>query len=264
MEYSTSSILEKIKKSRRQKVESELEECKKRLDEIDEKTRQEEWLFSYLINTLANYSPDRLFYWMRYDTWSVYDGIAILSNIDPSSAKIDENGHMQNIASMRTLDGICLSDELLNDILPFVNGTPHSIEFFRASLLGRYCQMRDFWESGNHTEGRYPPKYFIDWAISKGMKPKWLDWAKENRLIDDDNKPEIEDREPVGKSRTGFQNAMAALFNELLDAKQERNPKITKTALIQRLTEKYSGVGITESFLTRNINDGQKNLQSKQ
>ena len=28
----------------------------------------------------------------------------------------------------------------------------------------------------------YSPAYFIDWAISKGIQPDWLDWAIENDL----------------------------------------------------------------------------------
>lgn len=258
--------------------------------------------YSSLIERLENYTPSSLSYWLRFDTWDVYSGIAILNNIDPASLVFDEDGNIYpdrfslerkektpsdiscvgrhrhisrvdrysrleypRLSHIVTLDGLRMQDDELSEILEIVNTRcPRNTREWQCLLLNGYYNRLTFWKSGNHTEDRYPPKYFIDWAISKGMKPKWLDWAKENGLIDNDNKPEIEDKEPTGKSRTSFQNAMAALFNELLAAKQEKNPKITKTALIQRLTEKYSGVGITESFLTRNINEGQKTLQSKQ
>ena len=176
-----------------------------------------------------------------------------------------------------TIDGLEIRSKELNDFLMLIdsknnkenmflfdNPFPASVPFWHDTMLQNYYEALTIWKSGNHTESRYPPKYFIDWAFSKGIKPKWLDWAKENGLIDNDNKPEIEDKEPTGKSRTSFQNAMAALFNELLAAKQEKNPKITKSAIIQKLMDKYSGVGIKESFLTKNINEGQKTLQQKQ
>lgn len=67
--------------------------------------------------------------------------------------------------------------------------------------------------------------------------------------------------EPTGKSRTSFQNAMAAMFNELLESKKKENPKITKTELICKLAHNYSGyIGLSESFLKQNITQGQQNL----
>lgn len=143
----------------------------------------------------------------------------------------------------------------------FDNPFPASVPFWHDTMLQNYYEALTIWKSGNHTESRYPPKYFIDWAFSKGIKPKWLDWAKENGLIDDDNKPEIEYRELTGKSRTSFQNVMAALFNELLESKKKENPKITKTELICELAHNYSGyTGFSKSFLKQNITQGQQNL----
>lgn len=225
--------------------------------------------YKYIINNLKYYIPLNLRDWFLFDTWDIGSGLALLCDIDPTSLSFDADGNIQQSYELTMLNGLKLSDRFLDDVLReffFTLRVDCEIcsEYWQTNLLERHSFLLRVWKSGNHTEDRYPPKYFIDWAISKGIKPKWLNFAKKKGLINDDNKPEIEDREPAGKSRTSFQNAMAALFNELLAAKQERNPKITKSAIIQKLMDKYSGVGITESFLTKNINEGQKTLQTKQ
>lgn len=249
------------------------EEEPKELLGYNSKTKTEDFTRQYrqIIKKLKYYDPVFIREWSLFDTWDIYSGLAILCDINPTSLSFDVDGNIQQPDGfcLTMLNGMKLSGPLLSDVL-FGLATlnplhiPVDLEIWQQLLLGRYSLLLKIWKSGNHTEDRYPPEYFLEWAINKGMEPRWLGWAKENGLIDNDNKPEIEDKEPTGKSRTSFQNAMAALFNELLAAKQEKNPKITKSAIIQKLMDKYSGVGIKESFLTKNINEGLKTLQTKQ
>lgn len=274
---------------------SELEKTLARIDNswrerLNNETRDFEICLRSTIKKIKRPVFSKLFYWLAYDTWDVFSGLAILNNIEPRSLCFDENGNIyknedarnrkektkkrfvrasnyraDSIPHLRTLDDFRLSsrtlDTVFHEISNILTQFPRNTNIYQTRLLHSYYVTLDIWRSGNHTEDRYPVKYFIDWAIKKRIIPEWLDWAKENGLIDDDNKPEIEDREPARKSRTSFQNVMAALFNELLESKKKENPKITKTELICELAHNYSGyTGFSKSFLKQNITQGQQNL----
>lgn len=248
------------------------DEKKNLINDIRKKeTRDFTNVYKNVISNLKHYVPYIIEKWLLFDNWDFDYGLAILCDINPSSVSFNDMGHIcqYSPAKIEMLNGIDLPDTLLDDVLeeiffntPIKNEDfPICTNYWISSLLKQHSLLLEIWQSGNHKENRYPPKYFIDWALSKRMKPKWLDWAKENGLIDDDNKPEIEDRELTGKSRTSFQNVMAALFNELLESKKKENPKITKTELIFELAHNYSGyTGFSESFLKKNITQGQQNL----
>ena len=42
--------------------------------------------------------------------------------------------------------------------------------------------LQSAWDSGYFPYSRYPPEFFIDWAIDKRRPPAWLDWAIDKGL----------------------------------------------------------------------------------
>ena len=42
--------------------------------------------------------------------------------------------------------------------------------------------LQSAWDSGYFPYSRYPPEFFIDWALSKRFRPDWLDWAIDKKL----------------------------------------------------------------------------------
>lgn len=49
-------------------------------------------------------------------------------------------------------------------------------------MEGNGGRLHNFWlASGNNDEQR-PPEFFIDWALSKRIRPDWLDWAIDTKL----------------------------------------------------------------------------------
>ena len=44
-------------------------------------------------------------------------------------------------------------------------------------------RLEDFWGKANiRNDLKHTPSYFINWALSKRIKPAWLDWAIEHKL----------------------------------------------------------------------------------
>lgn len=78
----------------------------------------------------------------------------------------------------------------------------------------------------------------------------------------DEVQPTMENKEVAGKSLASFQNALAVIFDELLETKKEKNPELKQADLIYRLTEKYKAIGITESFLKKHLPEGRRNIKS--
>lgn len=275
-------LIEAKKNKNRKAIKEEREILERRLERL--KTREKldnnfyERSYRSLLLRLDHLRPKNLYYWMMFDTWDIYSGIAILNNIDPRSLCFDDEGYIYKNEVLKdkkqktpstfcpksfihlhlvTLDGIELSNEELNHILGVVNAktlSPKSTEQWQRNLLKNYYTALAIWQSGNHNEGRYPPQYFIEWAVSKNMAPKWLDWAKENNLIGGSKKSTNDEKEINAKSESAYLNIIGALFGELLSEKRKTNPKITQTSLIEDLSIAYDGYsGLSKTNLGQKV-----------
>lgn len=49
-------------------------------------------------------------------------------------------------------------------------------------LHRNYDNLCEKWNSTEFLEAKYPPEFFIDWAISRRSPPAWLDWAIDKGL----------------------------------------------------------------------------------
>jgi hypothetical protein len=54
----------------------------------------------------------------------------------------------------------------------------------RSGYARKLTRIKAIWESGDHAE-RNTPRYFIDWALGKGLDVSWLNWAQEQGFFAD-------------------------------------------------------------------------------
>lgn len=244
--------------------------------------------YKNILQKFKHYIPVNMQHWMMFDTWTVYLGLAILNGIDPRSLYFDKEGNIYPSEEAKAngnttpteifaynlreeiyfdspplhfvlLDGMQLAQKEIDDALIYMNernGYPCSAAHLQIQYLKNYYLALQIWKSGDHKENRYPPSYFIDWAVRRNMPPPWLDWVEENYLIRNEKKKDaLSPRE-----RTTLLNIIGALFHY----SKEMTGK-NQTAIIAELQEKYSGyAGISESTLKAKIGEGLKNLGFKE
>ena len=93
---------------------------------------------------------------LLYDFWTPYQGWCILAGLD--FRMLDKNEKLKSLFIKS------------NDITDFL---------FSSDDVDR---LRDFWLSGDKGELVQTPSFFIDWALSKRFKPRWLEWAIQKNL----------------------------------------------------------------------------------
>jgi len=168
-----------------------------------------------------------------------------------------------NVGRIRRLDNLNIYDELTQDIL----GIPlvQSLHFDFTSL---HSQILRVWNSGSHTEARYPAKYFIDWAISKKVPIEWLEWAKANNYYDaplskaNDIVPVAPNGKDVSpKSETAYLNIIGALC-EMYWSAAHPGEDYKQTVLLSEL-EKYKGFhGMGERNLKEKLTKAMRAIRS--
>jgi hypothetical protein len=68
----------------------------------------------------------------------------------------------------------------------------NNINDIEEEMIERVRMLVGILESGNESNSKHPPAYFINWAISKRLPPEWLKWAIEKKLYKSDT-PTIAD-----------------------------------------------------------------------
>jgi hypothetical protein len=113
--------------------------------------------------------------WFKHDTWTGEQGIQILIGLDPFGTKITTRElHGRNLyllESATKLDGRTLFDRNVR------LGSSSVAEDELARLAIDYEFLKTKWDSGNHPD-RNQPRYYIEWALSKGISIPWLNWAE--------------------------------------------------------------------------------------
>ncbi len=93
---------------------------------------------------------------LLYDFWTPYQGWCILAGID---YRMLDRGEKLNALFIKSND--------INDFL------------FSCDEVER---LNDYWLNADKGETKQSPSFFIDWALSKRFKPKWLEWAIQKNL----------------------------------------------------------------------------------
>jgi hypothetical protein len=59
----------------------------------------------------------------------------------------------------------------------------NNINEIEEEMIERVRVLVGILESGNVSDSKHPPAYFINWSISKRLPPEWLEWAIEKKLF---------------------------------------------------------------------------------
>lgn len=98
---------------------------------------------------------------LLYDNWSTSMAMCALAGFDIANFKLGEKlNPIHLIDKSRASDGFYYADCYLN-----------------------LQRLNRLWESTTYGNNEFrPPSFFINWALSKKLKPEWLDWAINENL----------------------------------------------------------------------------------
>lgn len=234
---------------------------------------------------LAEYSPVALLDWFRLDNWTVQEGLILLCGFSPDGVPFKENGELsipiyfgkefsqdyylghddyasliwgdkarerRKLGYITRLDGLRPYDLMTIQILGEDRITRLLLRFKLA-----YDKRLTVWNSGSHSELRYPPKYFVDWAVNKGFNIPWLDWVKAqgyygelSKNAEDSVRPEDGSKVLSAKSEAANLNIIGALL-ELYWQAAHPGEEYSQSVVLAQL-KKYEGfAGMSE----RNLKD---------
>lgn len=83
--------------------------------------------------------------WLRMGAWSKREALMLFCGADPEKPDI-----------------------------PHMHALPCFDDFEAADAHEEYQKLSDLWRRGQHNHDSYPPTFFIDWAVSQGIKIPWL------------------------------------------------------------------------------------------
>jgi hypothetical protein len=163
------------------------------------------------------YEPDvtvlkeKLRHWFRFGHLRPEQGIALLIGLEPNVMCVETLVHWgeNNINDEKTLDyGVALlhgciicswlqsgnyADQTIDRYLS--RNFPERARTIFSSYVYHHRQLLQYWNSDEHPE-RTPLKYFVKWAISKGLNPYWesdfleLEQIQEENSENDGEQPE--------------------------------------------------------------------------
>ena len=198
---------------------------------------------------LSEYKPTRLEHFFLFDTWTAEQGLMLIGGYDPSSES--KNGRF-----VTRLDGIRKTQLEDNsewykerfprkcDIYNFLDDAIDEIsEFFESDFLF----MQEIWNSGNHSS-RNSPDYYINWALGKGFKIPWIDWAAENGYINSGLKKKNSEQDGLT-----IQKKRELILKKWLSNQKKEVSNTLKTEVWKELTEMDSSAFPPQVDLTSTI-----------
>lgn len=124
--------------------------------------------------------------WFNLDTWTVREGLLLLVGIDPSRAdcwKLTDQGFETETqpawARITARPGLSVDDVDANG-MPRITG--YVLDLTQAEQLS---ELLNLWASkpGHALQDRRAPRYYIEWATSKGHPPFWKPWVFDAGLL---------------------------------------------------------------------------------
>ena len=105
-----------------------------------------------------DWSRTKLEHYLLFDNWDEYPAWCVLVGLDYFQGSGGKNAE--------TLDSgffLAVDDETYKAII--------------ADMANKVDRLRDYSQSADKAIASYAPRSFIDWALSKRIRPPWLDWA---------------------------------------------------------------------------------------
>ncbi len=284
MEIDIEALIAAKREEREKKIQAqndnELERRARRIERQKERAEYEDQRLRehavFIADRLAEYSPELLEDWFILDHWTVEEALILLAGFSPKHIPLDEDGRVNiplyfdedpwadggailhkevagkrvMLSRIRRLDGLDLFGKFTFQILGVsrIASISADLSFLHNSLLR-------IWKSGSHTESRYPPKYFIDWAVSKKVPVRWLDWAKAEGYYGERPKEGgVQDmgngKDVSPKSEAAYLNIIGAL-GELYWSAAHPGQEYSQAALLAALKPYEGFAGMSE----RNLKD---------
>lgn len=259
---------ERLTESMRERQERLLRRKKDEEEYYEEQIRKHA---DFVSQCLSEYSPVRLHIWFRLDHWTVQEGLLLLSGFDPKAIPLNEKGEiaipfvteerrkMREMSFIRRLDNLTPFKEMTEDLIGETRSTTMAWDIWQE-----HAQILRIWKSGAHNEERYPPKYFIEWAISKRLPIDWLDWAKAEGYYGNlpKKEPGTDSEKPLAsKEKNNLLNLIGALQDLYWNAAHP-GEEYKQTTMLAEL-ERYKGFGgLSESQLKRTLPAAKKAIES--
>jgi hypothetical protein len=118
-----------------------------------------------------NWESSRLQDYLLYDEWDKESGFRVLVGFDYYDRTSYPNNNDEAYYYAVPLD-LSLEEQSVNDYTVLVDHMTIQIN-----------RLEDFWGKEKlRNDLKHTPSYFINWALSKRIKPAWLDWAIEHKL----------------------------------------------------------------------------------
>jgi len=213
---------------------------------------------------LNPYSFSRLEKYLSFDSWFWKDGLLLLAGASPDGANINWNGYADIL-------GGHINRPEINDV-DFLDCSwgdaeiPASFEFggdenyFKGDEMvedkikhknlieSRLGNIYEHWINAliPHKE-RNSPRYFIEWACSKGIFIEWVDWAIEKGLYT----PINENKDKVLKSKE--RETMVKIIHALAKNGYKYPERSTLKAMVQDF--EINGNGVSEKTLKKYLDE---------
>lgn len=253
MKIEIEAVIQKRRERHEEAHQKRLKDARERLERMsqrsEESIQEEEERFREYATTLSNkwskYQPNLLHSWFQFDNWSVHEGLLILCDLDPDSVPLGDDD-APNVELWRSHEILDLAplERFRIERIQFLDGirplSGQTIEIIGESAANGLLSRRRFlyekavrlWKSGVHSETRYAPKYFIDWAIGKGIEISWFNWAKANNYYGADTS---ESRSLSTTERNTLLVLIAALSKQCGIAHEDRASASTISRLVDSL-----------------------------
>lgn len=128
---------------------------------------------------MQNWNKSRLQDYLLYDKWQPFFSWQILAGFDGELTCSTRSERVE-------LDSEYLLDLASKHLLGYASGITSDDEYIDKNqiqkMLNNIDRLESFWRSSNWEGMPKSPASFIDWALSKHIRPNWLDWAIENKL----------------------------------------------------------------------------------
>lgn len=125
--------------------------------------------------------PILLHHWFRRDSWTAKEAMLLLCGLDPNGTVVGASesifgNELEIFKATYTLDGFEYGPKSIDEM--------ESSEYAEvAEYESAWKEMTSIWSSGDH-QPRNPPAYYLEWAARKNLRVPWIEWARENNLID--------------------------------------------------------------------------------
>lgn len=226
------------------------------------------WLFQKKIDRVASIvsagsPPVIIREWLRYDTWTVRDGLILLCgfrpfDIESTCRDLSRFNRVEiPVRNVVTLAGIDLFDAATKMVL-----TDGQAEDMAVGFFDRHSDIALIWESGQHDQPRYTPRYFVEWARQKRLAIDWLEWAISEKCYAEVEQPDG-NREVGGKSLSSFRAIVGSLADLYWRTRYPDSPTPVIDTIISDLRPYEDYPGVKETNLKTQISAGLKIVQGK-